>query len=519
MWRRLWLRWFGVSTVVAGLVASACGQEVRSAPRRPDAASASPRRPNILLAIADDQSFPYASAYGCACVHTPAFDRVARMGVLFRNAFAASPGCSPSRASLLTGHHHWTLKQAGTHASSFPKQFVVYPDLLEAAGYFVGYTGKGWGPGNWRVSGRQRNPVGPAFSSKKCRPPYRGISNTDYAANFADFLDKKPADRPFCFWYGGHEPHRSYEPGAGQRAGKKLDDAFVPPFLPDVDEVRSDILDYCVEIEWFDRHLGRMLDELQRRGLLEDTLIVVTADNGMPFPRAKANCYEYGIHVPLAIAWPRGFAGGRVSDDLVGFVDLAPTFLEAAGVPIPPQMHGRSLLPLLRSGRSGRIEPQRRFVLAGRERHSSSRWNNLSYPIRCLRTDRFLLIRNFRPNRWPAGHPAGYGGDLFGYYDIDASPTKSLLVQRRDDPEIRRFFHLAVEKRPEFELYDVIEDPGNLRNLAGDPRHAETFERLKRQLDTALKATGDPRVLDGGEVFESYKRYSKIRSFPPPEAP
>jgi N-sulfoglucosamine sulfohydrolase len=237
-------------------------------------------RPNILIAISDDQSFAHTSATGCKALRTPAFDRVAKEGVLFRNAFRASPGCSPCRASLLTGRHPWQIEQAGTHASSFPTNYVVFPDLLEAAGYAVGYKGKGWGPGDWKVSGRKRNPAGPEFGRRTLTPPFKGMKDNDYAGNFQDFLAGRPKGRPFCFWYGGHEPHRGYEKGSGLKAGKKLEDVVVPPFLPDTPEVRSDILDYCVEIEWFDTHLARMLKALEDAGELDNTLVVVTGDNG-----------------------------------------------------------------------------------------------------------------------------------------------------------------------------------------------------------------------------------------------
>ncbi|HEX6985564.1 MAG TPA: sulfatase, partial [Planctomycetaceae bacterium] len=268
---------------------------VCSAPARTEAAE--PRRPNVLIAIADDQSYPHCSAYGAA-VRTPAFDRVAAAGVLFRNGFSGSPGCSPSRAALLTGRHHWELKEAGTHASSFPKELAVFPDLLEQAGYFVGMTGKGWGPGNWKASGRDRNPSGPSFDRKKLDAP-EGVSRNDYAANFEAFLDERPDGRPFCFWYGASEPHRPYKPGVGEERGVDPAAVTVPPFLPDTPEVRRDLTDYFAEIEWFDSHLGRMLDLLERRGELAGTLVIVTADNGMSFPRAKANCYDAGWHVPL----------------------------------------------------------------------------------------------------------------------------------------------------------------------------------------------------------------------------
>ena len=485
-------------------------------------------RPNILLAISDDQSWPYASAYGCRCVSTPAFDRVAREGILFNNAFGASPGCSPCRAALLTGRHDWQLEHAGTHASSFPLKYRTYPEILQEHGYFVGHTGKGWGPGNFKIDGRVDNPAGPAFSRIKAQPPHSGIKNTDYAANFAEFLKARPAGQPFCFWYGASEPHRAYEQGAGLKAGKKLEDAEVPPFLPDTPEVRSDILDYCVEIEWFDTHLGRMLQLLHDAGELDNTLVIVTSDNGMPFPRAKANCYEYGIHLPLAIRWGERVKGGRVVDDLVGFVDLTATILDAArSDPDAPgvRVAGRSLMKILDSDRSGIVDPTRTAVFSARERHSSARYQNLGYPMRAMRTERYLYVRNFRPERWPAGAPQKYDdaarlGPLHGgYHDIDGGPTLSFLTAHADNPQIGRFLHLAVDHRPAVEVFDIKSDPGCLHNLAGRPEFAHTEAALRDQLETYLRETGDPRVVnrDGGDVFETYPRFSPQRSFPEPE--
>ncbi len=493
-------------------------------------------RPNILLAISDDQSFPHASAYGDRSVHTPGFDRVAREGVLFMQAFAASPGCSPSRASLLTGLHTWQIEHAGTHASSFSAKYATYPDLMERAGYFVGYTGKGWGPGNAKAGGRERNPAGPSFSRHKVRERLASVSSNDYAKNFADFLENRPSGKPFCFWYGASEPHRRFTPGSGRAAGKKLDAVTVPAFLPDTETVRDDLLDYAIEIEWFDAHLVRMLKQLEAAGELDDTLIIVTSDNGMSFPRAKANVYEHGIHVPLAIRWGSRVPGGRRVDDLVGFVDLTATILDAAGVeaprtPAPPV--GRSLVALLSSKRSGIVEPERNAVYSARERHSSSRYLSLGYPQRSLRTQHYLYIRNFRPERWPAGAPQKYRkggnpsadqlrkstlGPLHGaYHDIDACPTLTFLVERRDDPEIARFFHLAVDRRPAEELFDIRNDPACLKNLAADPARREVLYSFLKTLNAELEKTGDTRARDRGDVWESYERYSKLREFPPPD--
>lgn len=461
-------------------------------------AQPSKRRPNILFAIADDWSYAHAGAMGDKGVRTPAFDEVAGKGVLFTTAICNSPGCAPSRAALVTGRPHWQLEEAGTHASLFPKKFEVYPDLLAAAGYHVGLTGKGTGPANF--SEWKHNPAGPVLSKITTDAP-KGMAALDYAANFDAFLTKKQKDQPFCFWYGGQEPHRAYEKGAGLKAGKKLADALVPPFLPDNDEIRSDILDYYMEIEHFDRHLGRMLRSLEKAGELSNTLIVVTGDNGMPFPGAKATMYDYGIHLPLAICWADRAKGNRRVTDPVSFLDFAPTFLDAAGLKPPAAMTGQSLLPVLQSGR---VDAARRFALSGRERHSHSRFDNLGYPSRALRTSEYLYVRNFAPDRWPAGDPEQFA-------DIDASPSKEYILKNREKPEIRRYFEHSCGKHGEEQLYRIAVDPGCLRNLAGSAEHKETRTTLRTQLDRELTRLKDPRVLGKGDVFESYPRYSPMR--------
>jgi uncharacterized sulfatase len=493
-------------------------------------------RPNILIAISDDQSYPHASAYGYEAISTPAFDRVAKEGILFRNAFTPAPGCSPMRAAFLTGRNIWQIEQAGTHASSFPAKYEVFPDRLEQAGYWVGYTGKGWAPGNWKISGRERNPAGPQFSKRKMEAP-RGISNTDYASNFADFLAERPAGQPFCFWYGGYEPHRSFGKGLGRENGLDPGKVQVPAFLPDTEEIRDDILDYCFEIQWFDQHLDRMLRALDEAGELDNTLVIVTSDNGMAFPRAKANVYEYGIHMPLAIACAGRLPGGRIVDDLVNLTDVTSTIYEAAGVAPPAEYPpaGRSMLDLLLKNEQGIVDASRDAVFSGRERHSSSRYLTLSYPQRCIRTHQYLYIRNFKPRRWPAGAPQKYGkggyaknqevidqvlGDPHGgYHDIDACPTLSYLIQHRQDPSIERFFHLAVDRRPSEELFDIVKDPACLENLADDPNYAQLRAELSGRLTEYLTRTGDARVLDddGGDIWETYPRYSGLRWFPTPD--
>lgn len=478
--------------------------------------------PNILFAIADDQSYPYASAYGTKGVSTPAFDRLAEQGVLFHNAFAPAPQCSPCRAAILTGRNIWQLEEAGTHSSYFPKKFPVFTRGLEAIGYHVGFTGKPWGPGNFKDAGWTRNPVGDEYNEFELKPPASGISNIDYAANFQAFLAKKKTNQPFFFWFGAKEPHRTYEYGSGHRAGKKLAEAEVPAFLPDEEITRNDVLDYALEIEWFDQHLGAMLIMLEEAGELENTVVVVTADNGMPFPYAKANLQEYGTHVPLVIAGPAFFPGGRESSVPTSLIDLAPTFLELAGTDLRQDFTGKSLLPLLQGG-----EAHRDFVLTGRERHSHARPDNLGYPARALRTEEFLYVWNVEADRWPAGipNPEGLRPDQIdgsfsrdfkamglGYNDVDPSPSKELILSQRDAHS--RYYALGFEKRPTEQLYDIRNDPACINDLAQDARYAGILKNLGQTLRRNLTVEQDPRMTGNGDIFDSYPRFGSMRYYP-----
>lgn len=498
-------RAFLAQTALAGaaLAAAGCGGRRR-------------RPPNILLCISDDQSYPHAGAYGAGFVKTPAFDRVAREGVLFRNAFVSAPSCAPSRASLLTGQDFYRLREASMNHTVWPADLATFPDILAEAGYAIGYTGKGWGPGNWKASKRSTSPVGPAFNEFTLQPPGAHLSNLDYTRNFEAFLDQLPGGSPFCFWVGFSEPHRPFEAGIGTRYGARLDDVRVPGFLPDADVVRSDLADYAFEIEYYDGHLARILAALEMAGELNRTIVVVTADNGMAFPRAKATLYEAGIHVPLAIRWGERVQPGRVVEDLVSFIDLAPTFLEAAGLPLPPSVTGRSLVRLLEAGGSGRIDSSRDAIVAGLERHfPGSRPRGAGYPMRAIRTHDYLYIRNFTPERspsgdrpgpaWPPDDPTG------GFGDIDGGPSKTFLWENREKyPELAR---LAFSKRPAEELYRITEDPDNLRNLAADPAYQETRRTLARRLDEYLERTADPRATGRGELFDRItERFPSLES-------
>jgi N-sulfoglucosamine sulfohydrolase len=507
------------------------------------------KKPNILFVISDDQSFAHTSFAGSKFVNTPAFDRVAREGVYFANCMAGSPGCAPSRSAIVTGRHHWQNEQAGQHAAPWLKKYVPFVDLLDANGYVTGRTGKGVSPFQyarnendslWRTS----DAAGITHSNIRYEAgndprPADKISDLNYFENFKYFMDSVRSDQPFFFWYGATEPHRGYEKDSWKRTDKKLSDVEVPAFFPDHDIVRGDMLDYAVEIEWFDHHLQLMLDYLEDIGELENTIIIVTSDNGMPFPRAKANSYEYGVHVPFAVRYPKNFPGGRIVDDPVGFADLAPTILDVTNTSAEGMLPitGRSLRHLLESDKQGTIDDTFKYVFSGRERHSASRYQNWGYPQRAIRSKDHILIWNAKPDRWPAGAPQAikpgtdnellpmYGIDENGVHqsdwaftDVDESPTKSYIIENWEDENVRPYFDAAFAKIPEYLLFDIVNDPYCLVDLAGDPDYIALKNNMQEALMAELTDTGDPRVVGPDkEVFDSYIRYSPMRQFPNPE--
>ncbi|OFY62770.1 MAG: heparan N-sulfatase, partial [Bacteroidetes bacterium RBG_13_42_15] len=473
-------------------------------------------RPNILIAIGDDISFPHMGAYGCTWVKTPGFDRVARDGILFRNAYTPNAKSSPSRACLLTGRNSWQLDEAANHVPFFPARFTTFIESLGDHGYTAGYTAKGWAPGTALDSaGNPRELTGRAFNVKKTIPPALGIANSDYAANFEEFLNTKDPGKPFCFWYGSHEPHRKYQHGSGVAiGGKNLSDIdHVPGFWPDNDIVRHDMLDYALEIEYFDSHLVKMLDILEKRGELRNTIVIVTADNGMPFPRVKGQAYEYSNHMPLAIMWGKGIRNpGRTLYDYISFIDIAPTLLEAAGIEESESgmqpVEGKSMARLLGSRKRGLADKSRNHVLIGKERHDVGRPDDTGYPIRGIVKEGYLFLVNFKPNRWPSGDPET------GYMDCDASPVKSLVLDLRRTRQSYDFWKLSFGKRAEEELYNISADPGCLINLASDPGLNPLKHRMREQMVRELGQQGDPRILGNGDVFDKYPYSSEtVRDF------
>lgn len=469
-------------------------------------------RPNILFIIADDAGMDLG-AYGRSWVNTPGFDQVAKQGLLFERAYTPNAKCAPSRSCIMTGRNSWQLDAACNHWIYFPTTFKTYPEVLAANGYRTGFTGKGYAPGKaFHEDGSKRELLGPEFATLKTTAPAKEISNNDYAGNFAAFLQGQSEEQPWCFWIGFNEPHRAYEYGVGAKNGKKNSSIQkVPAYWPDTDTVRNDMLDYAYEIEYMDSHVQRILKTLEDAGQLDNTLIVFTSDHGMPFPRVKGNQYEHANHIPMAIMWKRGIhQPGRIIRDYVSFIDLAPTFLEAAGIKWQQSgMHpspGSSLQNIFKANKSGQIEAQRNFVLVGQERHDFGRPKDVGYPIRGMHKNGFLYLKNYEPDRWPVCNPET------GYLNCDGGATKTVILNQRRLTGNRQYWSLNFGKRPAEELYALQNDPDCVKNLAKDPKYLAVAAAMKKEMEAKLLAQGDLRMKGFGHIYEQYP-FAEVNGF------
>ena len=460
------------------------------------------RPPNILFVISDDQSYPHASIYGTKWLSTPGFDRIANEGLLFNHAYTTNAKCSPSRSTILTGRDSWLLEEATNHVPFFPEKFTTFPEVLKNRGYKTGKTGKGWAPGVALKDGKKRDLIGDNYSKIKTEPPAKFISDNDYSGNFKYFLDNKEDDQPFFFWVGGLEPHRRYEYQAGVKFGGKKVELIekVPNYWPDSENVKTDILDYAFEIEYFDSHVEIIINELEKRNLLENTIIVVTSDNGMPFPRVKGQVFPYDNRLPLAIRWGKGIKNpGRVINDYVSFSDFAPTFLELAGIDLANHnMEDFSGISWKSIFNDDPIQKKRNYMIIGKERHDVGRENDKGYPVRAIITDRFFYSLNFKPNRWPAGNPET------GYLNTDGSPTKTEILNLKREGVNGDYWNLAFGKRPEETLYDLKTDPNCITNIASVDKYISLKDSLRKILIEDLTINRDPRIISGGEIFDNY---------------
>ena len=507
-------------------------------------------RPNIVFLFADDWG-RYASAYRKfqgdntvnQIVNTPNFDRIAAEGAIFTNAHVPVPSCTPCRSSILSGTYFWeTGLGAILTGARWDESIPTYPLMLEDKGYHIGYTYKVWSPGKMENApyGGQRTRYEPSgnkwreFSQEVTkRVPELGVKGAkevlfdEVRSNFLAFMDDVPDGDPFCYWFGPVNTHRVWERGSGKTLWGMDPDNLkgkMPDFLPDVHDIREDFNDYLGEVQAVDAGVGIILEELEKAGELDNTLIVISGDHGIPgFPRAKCNLYDIGSQVTLAARWPGKIEAGKVINEFVNLMSLAPTFLEAAGEK-PNANMTHSILPLMTSTPVDPPESNYEYVVTGRERHSDfARAGAVPYPSRGIRTKDFLYIRNFAPDRWPIGDPNALEDPTLVdpdeirrleqavldntepaiFADIDAGPTKTFMLINREEEDIKPKFQLAFGKRPAEELYDLNSDPYYMNNVAEDPAYADTLKNLSNTLMGVLEKHGDPRITEEDCRFEN----------------
>jgi uncharacterized sulfatase len=487
-------------------------------------------QPNIVMMFADDLG-RYASAYGDPnmpspndIIKTPVFDRIAREGARFDNAFISAPSCTPSRGALATGRHFF---RNGSHAQlhhpwAGPEVDPIsnikgVAEQLRDSGYHIGHTYKihmderliGGKACIYDAAGRAVNDFSENVSRAADKEAEKKRIFEQVRNNFKAFLAKRKPGQSFYYSFHPTNTHRKWEKGSGKALWNLDPDTLkgkLEPFLPDVPEIREDFADYLGEAMAFDAACGVIIEELEKLGELDNTIVAISGDHGAPgFPRGKCNTCDFGARVLLGMRWPAHIESGKVIKTPVSLVDMTPTFLTAAEVPALPDMDGESLLPVLAKG--GSEAALRGWALIGREVHGhTSRAGNLPYPVRSLRTRDFLYTINFKPDRWPLGDPlrATDGSaptfsdwqesTYTGYADIDASPTKAWLVGNSTNPIVAEAWRLGIEKRPGEELYDLKKDPHQLRNVADDPAYKEQKQALHKQLMAILEKGNDPRL-------------------------
>ncbi len=500
-------------------------------------------RPNVLFCFSDDWG-RYASIYRDPArpglndvIDTPALDAIGRSGVVFNNAFVSAPSCTPSRAAVVTGMPFYRCgtnaflrcREFGKTADPY-KSLPGFSELLVKNGYHVMHWGK-----TTNKSGKRRdrthdlpiNHFSQAVSAAADKEARKKEIFSLVRANFRRFLDDNKEGKPFFYWFGPHNSHRQWTRGSGKAIWGLDPDSLkgkVPAFLPDVHDVREDLADYLGEALAWDGMVNELIEELKAQGELDNTLVIVSGDHGMPgMPRGKCNLHDFGSMVSLLVSWPSRVTPGRRVDDFVSLMDIAPTVLEAAGTERPDHMLAKSFMDLLTSDQSGVIEATRDHVIIGRERHvGEARRDRTPYPSRAIRTSDYLLIRNFKPDRMPMGDVYNREATAeqllqdhyLAYPDMDASPTKVFLMTNRDT--YSRYFDIAFSVRPEFELYDLKNDPDQVKNVAADPKYSKVLRDLTDRMMNELRETGDPRVIGDGSTFDR-KPFVDPTFVPPPK--
>ncbi len=470
------------------------------APAATGAPGAKDGRPNMILFIADDVSWNDYGCYGNAAARTPAIDGLAASGMRFENAYLTASSCSPSRCSIATGRYPHNNGAAAELHRPLPWHLRKFPSLLRDAGYFTALSGKNHMP-------QDAPPAGEEDHSEPWDVLTHGRikGNSGGHADWVRIARERPMDKPFFFWFASIDAHRQWDADnewneEAYGPMHRPEDVIVPPFLVDDAATRQDLASYYNEVTRFDYFVGQVVEVLKEQGALENTLLFVMADNGRPFPRAKTRVHDSGMQTALVAHWPKGIAKpGSVCASLVSAIDLAPTFLDAAGVQVPTSVQGVSLRPIL-------DDPSTSVRNAVFSEHN---WHDYEAFGRSVRSEGFLYIINERPAlAWQ------------GPADSVRSPSHRALQAKRDaDGLSDAQADVFLAPRPVEELYKVETDRHQLLNLADNPGYSKVKERLRKLMKDWQEQTGDSVPDDLSPDGFDRETGERLKAFKPGTAP
>ncbi|MCB0668016.1 MAG: sulfatase [Saprospiraceae bacterium] len=440
-------------------------------------------RPNIIYIIADDVGWGDLGCYGSNVAQTPNIDKLAREGIKFENAFLTASSCSPSRCSIITGRYPHNTGAAELHFP-LPESQIPFPLLLKNAGYYSVQAGKShFGEAALRCFDH-------AYEMEDA-----GVGGEE---RWVRCLQERPKDKPIFAWFAAIDAHRDWQ-FDDKGTTPALDAIQVPPFLVDCEQTRQDLAAYHHEISRWDYYVGEVIKELERQGILDNTVVIIMSDNGMPFPRAKTRVYDSGMKTPLIIKWKGKIPSGTESNSLVSAVDIAPTIIDIAGVDMPEYFQGRSFARLFVAPDL----PFRRFVYA------EHNWHDYEAHERMIRSQTFMYVRNNRPQLTNGG-PADSKRSL-SQAALDSVKLAGKLTAAQLDN--------YIAPRAHEELFQVSRDPVQLLNLASAEFFLDTLQYFRDQLDIWVSETGDnvPEDLtpDGfdrttGELLPGIPAFNKV---------
>ncbi|MBR9774320.1 MAG: sulfatase [Cytophagales bacterium] len=413
-------------------------------------------RPNIIMIIADDIGYEDLGSYGNEIAVTPITDRIATEGVRFSNFFLTTSSCSPSRSSIISGRYPHNTGAAELH-TAMPEQILTFPELLKEAGYFTGQSGK------WHMGSVPRKGFDVIYDKK----PQIGLGGEDY---WVPLLKERPKGKPFFLWLAALDAHRPWAENDFSGAHNP-EEVIVPPYLANGKATKQDLANYYDEITRFDHFIGLVEEELERQGQLENTILFILSDNGRPFPRSKTRLIDSGIKSPLLVKWPKGLKGGLTTDALVSSIDLAPTFLQLAGVDIPDNFQGKSFLTVLKNPHL----PFRNYVFA------EHNWHDQEAHERMVRTKDYLYIKN---NRAQYANP--------GPADSNSSNSYADLKKLRDQGKLNPAqADIFISPRPYEEFYAIVDDEFQLLNRATPIGENKALDQLRKALEVWSIETDD----------------------------